>query len=218
VYLTIPDHARVYIHEHFSHYLHLITEVKSAFNNVSRGYLFERMTQLNVEPDLIRWTEEFMSDRKVGLVLNGQNGTDHGVDMGIPQGSPVSPILFTTYLSGLFAHVEREVLGIKALSIVDDVAWLGEDLTVPRELLPSLGGMRSGHCPCRSRAVVEGGVGKGHPGQPGRHSETGKSASTGAFRTTNMGSPRRGIRPPATAQLNNRKRRFAVRHGPFYGG
>ena len=51
----------------------------------------------------------------------------HDVDTGIPQGSPVSPILFTIYLSGLFAHVEREVPGIKALSFADGVAWLAED-------------------------------------------------------------------------------------------
>ena len=101
--------------------------VKSAFNNVSRGHLVERMTQLKVEPDLIRWTEDFMSDRKVRLVLNGQEGMDHDVDTGTPQGPPASPILFTIYLSGLFAHVEREVPGIKALSFVDDVAWLAED-------------------------------------------------------------------------------------------
>ena len=35
-------------------------------------------------------------------------------------------ILFTTYLSGLFAYVEERVPGIKALSFVDDVAWLAE--------------------------------------------------------------------------------------------
>ena len=45
---------------------------------------------------------------------------------------------------------------------------LGPARTVPRELPPSSGGMRSGRCPFRSRAVVEGGGGKGHPGQPGR--------------------------------------------------
>jgi len=36
-------------------------------------------------------------------------------------------ILFTTYLSGLFAYVEEKVQGIKALPFVGDVAWLAED-------------------------------------------------------------------------------------------
>jgi len=48
------------------------------------------------------------------------------VDTGILQGSPVSPILFTAYLSGLFGYVEEKAPGIKALSFVDDVAWMAE--------------------------------------------------------------------------------------------
>ena len=67
--------------------------------------------------------------RRVRLVLNGQEGIDHEVDTGIPQGSPVSPILFTVYLSGLFGYMEDRVPGIKALSFVDDVAWTTEGTT-----------------------------------------------------------------------------------------
>jgi len=101
-------------------------DVKLALNNVSRGHLIGRMMQLVVENDLIRWTESFMSERKGRLVLNGQEGTGHGVNTGIPQGSPLSPILFTIYLPGLFGHVEENVPGIKALAFVDDVTWLAE--------------------------------------------------------------------------------------------
>ena len=48
------------------------------------------------------------------------------MNTGTPQGSQVSPILSTIYLSGLFGHGEDKVPGIKALSFVDDVAWLAE--------------------------------------------------------------------------------------------
>jgi len=84
---------------------------------------------LGVESDLIRWTESFVSDRKDRLVLNGQDGVDHEVKTGIPQGSPVSPILFMVYLSGLFEYMEEWAPGIKALSFVDDVAWTTEGAT-----------------------------------------------------------------------------------------
>jgi len=87
----------------------LLMDVKSAFNNVSRGHFIERMLQLEVEHDLVRWTESFMSERKVRLVTNGQEGEDHDINTGIPQGSPVSPILFAVCLSGLFGYVEDKV-------------------------------------------------------------------------------------------------------------
>ena len=79
--------------------------------------------ELGVEGDLVRWTESFVSDRKD---LNGQEGGNHEVETGILQGSPVSPILFTVYLSGLFGYVEERVPSVKALSFVDDVAWATE--------------------------------------------------------------------------------------------
>jgi len=101
-------------------------DVKSAFGNVSKRHLVGRRTDLGVEADLVRWTQSFVSNRKVHLVLNGQEGSDHEVETGIPHGSPVSPILFTAYLSGLFKHVEEQVQGVKALSFVDDVAWTTE--------------------------------------------------------------------------------------------
>ena len=64
-----------------------------------------------------------MSDRQVKLVLDGLTGKANPVDTGIPQGSPVAPILFTTYLSGIFDKVEAAVPGIRGLSFVDDISW-----------------------------------------------------------------------------------------------
>jgi hypothetical protein len=74
-------------------------DVKSAFNNASKAYLGKRMEILDLEPDLIRWTDSFMTGRQVKLVLDGETGDASPVDTGIPQGSPVTPILFVTCLS-----------------------------------------------------------------------------------------------------------------------
>ena len=102
----------------------LFMDVKSAFNNVSKTHLGKRMWQvLGIEPDLIRWTSSFMSDRQVKLVLDGKTGNANPVDTGIPQGSPVAPILFTTYLSGIFDKVEATVPGLRGPSFVDDISW-----------------------------------------------------------------------------------------------
>jgi hypothetical protein len=104
----------------------LFIDVKSAFNNVSKAHLRKRMETLDLEPDLIRWTDSFISDWQAKLVLDGETGDASPVDTGIPQGSPVAPILFVTYLSGIFDEVERAVPGIKGLSFADDIAWWAE--------------------------------------------------------------------------------------------
>jgi len=48
------------------------------------------------------------------------------VDTGITQGSPVAPVLFVTYLSGIFDAVEAAVPGIRGLFFVDDISWWAE--------------------------------------------------------------------------------------------
>ena len=81
------------------------------------------MEALGIEADLIRWTMSFMSDRKVRIALDGETGEAPPVDTGVPQGSPAAPILFVTYLSGVFDEVERKVPGVSGLSFVDDIGW-----------------------------------------------------------------------------------------------
>ena len=100
----------------------LFMDVKSAFNNVSKVHLAGCLEALTVERDLIKWTGSFMSDCQVKLVLNGKTGKANPVDTGILQGSPVAPILSTTYLSGIFNKVEAAVPGLQGLFFVDDIS------------------------------------------------------------------------------------------------
>jgi hypothetical protein len=64
-------------------------------------------------------------------VINGHESAMKPTTTGIPQGSPVSPILFAIYISGIFEEIEEEVLGSTGLSFVDDISWLavGKDVT-----------------------------------------------------------------------------------------
>jgi len=78
---------------------------------------------------LVRWTLSFMTERRVRLVLDGKEEEAQEVQTGIPQGSPAAPILFVTYLSGIFEEVERRCEGVKALSFADDISWWAEGAT-----------------------------------------------------------------------------------------
>ena len=101
-------------------------DVQAAFNNTDSQLLRRRMGALDIQQDLIRWTGSFMRNQKVHLVLDETEGEVYEVDTGIPQGLPVAPILFITYLSGIFEEVEKRVPGVKALSFADDILWWAE--------------------------------------------------------------------------------------------
>jgi hypothetical protein len=50
----------------------LFMDVKSAFNNVNKTHLGKRTEALELEPDLIRWTDSFMTGRQVTMARQGR--------------------------------------------------------------------------------------------------------------------------------------------------
>jgi hypothetical protein len=49
----------------------------------------------------------------------------------LPQGSPVSQVLFAIYMADIHDAVERKDYGVHGLSFVDDVTWLVEANSIP---------------------------------------------------------------------------------------
>ena len=102
----------------------LALDVKGYFDNVNHTRLIRVMEILGFAPSIVAWTTSFLSDRSVRIRVDGCLGDPIALaGVGIPQGSPVSPILSTIYttfiLSSLDAHPN---VNLKAY--VDDVLVL----------------------------------------------------------------------------------------------
>lgn len=108
----------------------LFLDVKGAFDYVAKNRLLSRMKELNIPSYLIKWTNSFLSKRRVQLVINGFTCPNREITTGVPQGSPVSPILFIIYLSGVFNSIEARIPEITALSFADDIALLAPGKTI----------------------------------------------------------------------------------------
>ncbi len=98
----------------------LFLDIKGAYPNICRKRLIQRMVDLGIPGDIVRWTNSFLTDRKVQLVIDGYTCLMRDIDSGVPQGSPISPILFVIYISGFFSAIENKV-PITSLSFVDDI-------------------------------------------------------------------------------------------------
>src|SRR6266849_6821099 len=82
----------------------LCIDVKRAFDNVFRQCLLRTLKEMRLNPAIIRWVDSFLTDRLASLTFDQDSEPMAPITMGIPQGFPVSPILFLLYLQPLFAH------------------------------------------------------------------------------------------------------------------
>ena len=108
----------------------LFMDVKGAFDHVSKSQLLTRMIDLGIDTDLVAWTKSFLTDRKIQLVIDGHDNKERDIETGIPQGSPVSPILFLIYISGVFEAVTENNPTVTSLSFVDDLGFIASGTSV----------------------------------------------------------------------------------------
>lgn len=103
----------------------LITfDVKGAFNGVATPVLLERLREKRIPEDLVRWIQASCSDRKATVIVNGESTPILPLPYaGIPQGSPLSPILYLFFNATLIQSVINKNRG--AIAFVDDFsAWV----------------------------------------------------------------------------------------------
>ncbi|KAI3041711.1 hypothetical protein CBS147353_11868 [Aspergillus niger] len=90
----------------------------------SRQPLLQRIKARGIPEDLLRWVEAFCSERTATIQINGQLSEIHSLPQaGLPQGSPLSPILFLFFNADL---VQRQIDSQGgAIAFVDDfTTWV----------------------------------------------------------------------------------------------
>ena len=98
----------------------LTLDVKGAFDAVLPGRLLYRMRTQGWPNNLVDWVGSFVTGRSVRIRIDGEMGPLQKVTCGLPQGSPVSPILFMLYIEPLFRLKNLT----NAFGYVEDVAIL----------------------------------------------------------------------------------------------
>src|SRR6266498_2537111 len=84
----------------------LFIDVKGAFDHVSANQLIKICIDLCLPKLLCSWIDSFLVDRKIQLAFDNGKSIKTDIQIGIPQGSPISPILFLIYIRNLFQDLE----------------------------------------------------------------------------------------------------------------
>ena len=79
----------------------MTVDLEDAYNRVQFKLLMELLVQHGVSLTLTRWLAAALQERKVAMLLGNWISTPRQLTMGLPQGFPLSPVLYNVYTKGL---------------------------------------------------------------------------------------------------------------------
>ena len=83
----------------------LFLDIKAGFDNVDNPTLARILREGAIPRYLVSWVASFLRERSCTLVFQSAPGTPAPVNVGAPQGSPISPLLFLIYVAPLHFRI-----------------------------------------------------------------------------------------------------------------
>lgn len=103
----------------------LITfDIKGAFSGVAVDVLTDRLRKRRIPEQMVQWIQNFCANRTATVTVNEEVSCKTGLDQaGLPQGSPLSPILYLFFNADLVQGVINKNKG--SIAFIDDfTAWV----------------------------------------------------------------------------------------------
>ena len=100
--------------------------MEKAFDRVWHAGLKFKLRLLGLPDTILRWISSFLSDRKLRVNVNGKNSRYIQPNFGVPQGSPLSPLLFILFVTNISINIKDSVIS----QFADDIALYVSNKTI----------------------------------------------------------------------------------------
>ena len=89
-------------------------DLKKAFDTVDHQILLEKLMLYGVQQSELSWFKSYLTNRKQFCMLNGAESDIGDIDIGIPQGSCLGPLLFILYINDLPQAIKQSTISMYA--------------------------------------------------------------------------------------------------------
>ena len=106
--------------------LMLSLDISGAYDHVSTERLLWILQRKGLPEWIIKYVKNFMQGRRTRVAFDGYESEWVQTNSGIPQGSPISPILFLFFISELLEgmqSVEEKQLGVGFVDNINIITW-----------------------------------------------------------------------------------------------
>lgn len=77
-------------------------DIKGAFDTLTEKRLSKRLWEQKIPLSVICWVRSFLTERKTAIRPDGTNETPEAIEIRVPQGLLIAPILFMLFTAPLF--------------------------------------------------------------------------------------------------------------------
>ena len=99
-------------------------DISGAFDTVNHTRLLATLREQGFPRWVVVWVRAWLSNRVAILHFDGQQTGDIPVVAGVPQGSPLSPVLFILYIASLYKALKQDHPTISIAGFADDTNLL----------------------------------------------------------------------------------------------
>jgi hypothetical protein len=99
-------------------------DIQGYFDSISHARLIDSLDKALLPTWVVGWVKAYLQDRQASLYFDGALSPAQEIKAGVPQGSPLSPILAILYLAPLYQRLREKHPHISLVGFADDTNLL----------------------------------------------------------------------------------------------